>query len=137
MDPVELPRVIENPSTGEQVEFVAETDEVLTMITTWTRPGHRATEHLHPKMQERFDVLDGRAAFRIDGIDIEAGVGSVVVAPAGRRHRAWNPTEGPVRLRIEMRPSLRWAEFTRRFFAGDDSVLLLDEFEDEVALPPT
>jgi len=128
--------VIENPRTGEQVERVAETPDVLTMTTTWTRPGHRAMEHLHPIMEERFEVLEGRAAFRIDGVEIEAAAGSVVVAPPGRRHVAWNPTDEPVRLRIEMRPALRWWTFTTRFFAGDDPIALLDEFRDEVVLPP-
>jgi quercetin dioxygenase-like cupin family protein len=129
--------VIENPRTGEQVERIAETPEVLTMITTWTRPGHRATEHIHPIMEERFEVLEGRAAFRIDGVEIEAAAGSFVVAPPGRRHLAWNPTDEPVRLRIEMRPALRWWSFTTRFFAGDDPIALLDEYRDEVALPPS
>jgi quercetin dioxygenase-like cupin family protein len=129
--------VIENPRTGEQVERVAETPEVLTMITTWTRPGHRAIEHIHPIMEERFEVLEGRAAFRIDGVEIEAAAGSVVVAPPGRRHLAWNPTDEPVRLRIEMRPALRWWSFTTRFFAGEDPIALLDEYRDEVVLPPS
>ena len=129
--------MIENPRTGEQVERVAETPEVLTMITTWTRPGHRAIEHIHPIMEERFEVLEGRAAFRIDGVEIEAAAGSVVVAPPGRRHLAWNPTDEPVRLRIEMRPALRWWSFTTRFFAGDDPIALLDEYRDEVVLPPS
>jgi quercetin dioxygenase-like cupin family protein len=128
--------VIENPRTGEQIEVVSETPEVLTLLATWTRPGHRALEHLHPKMEERWEVLEGRAAFRIDGVDVEAAAGTVVVAPAGRRHRAWNPTEGPVRLRIEMRPGLRWAEFTTRLFRGDDRAGLLAEYPDEIRLPP-
>ena len=47
-----------------------------------------------------------------------------------------NPTDAPVRLRIEMRPALRWAEFTRPFFAGDDPAALLAEYAAEVTLPP-
>jgi quercetin dioxygenase-like cupin family protein len=105
------------------------------MLTTWTRPGHRAAEHVHPKMEERFEVLEGRAAFRIDGVEIAASLGSVVVAPPGRRHLAWNPTDAPVRLRIQMRPALRWREFTTRFFRGDDPIQLLAEYTDEVRLP--
>jgi mannose-6-phosphate isomerase-like protein (cupin superfamily) len=128
--------VIENPRTGEQIEFESETPELLRMRVAWTRPGHRALEHIHPNMEERWEVLDGRAAFRIDGIPVEAAAGSVVVAPPGRRHLAWNPTDGPVLLRIEMRPALRWAEFTTRFFAGEDPIALLAEFADEVVLPP-
>ncbi len=62
--------------------------------------------------------------------------GEVVAAP-GRPHLAWNPTDGSVRLRIEMRPALRWAEFVRRLFAGaEDPIALLREFEAEIVLAP-
>jgi mannose-6-phosphate isomerase-like protein (cupin superfamily) len=127
--------VIENARTGEQVRFVSESPDLLVMDVVWPRPGLRALEHVHPNMEERWHVLEGRAAFRIDGVEVEAAAGSTVVAPPGRRHVAWNPTDESVRLRIEMRPALRWAEFTTRFFAGDDPIALLDEFADEVALP--
>jgi hypothetical protein len=104
------------------------------MLKTWTRSGHRAEEDFHPRMEERFDVLEGLAAFRIDGVEIDASAGSVVV-PSGRRHLAWNRTDAPVGLRIEMRPALRWREFTTRCFRGDDPIQLLAEYTDEVQLP--
>lgn len=126
---------VENPRTGERVEFVAETDEVLTMIATWTRPGHRASEHVHPVMEERYEVLAGEAAFRVDGVEVRLPAGGIVTVPPGRRHVAWNPTDSEVRLRIEMRPPLRWREFTTRFFAGDHPIALLEEFGHEVRLP--
>jgi quercetin dioxygenase-like cupin family protein len=127
--------VIENPRTGEQIEVLSDDDHGLVMVATWTRPGHRAIEHVHPGMEERWTVLDGRAAFRVDGVEVEGAPGTVVVAPPGRRHLAWNPTDEPVRLRIEMRPGLRWAEFTRRLFAGEDPAALLGQYPDEIALP--
>jgi mannose-6-phosphate isomerase-like protein (cupin superfamily) len=127
--------MIENPRSGERVEFVSETSEALIMLTTWTRPGYRATEHIHPGMEERFEVLEGRAAFVVDGVEVVATAGEVVIARPGSRHLAWNPTDAPVRLKIEMRPGLRWAEFTRRFFQGDDPMQLLHEYNAEVVLP--
>ena len=127
--------MVENPRTGEQVTFVSETDDLLVMDVVWPRPGLRALEHIHPYMEERWHVLDGRAAFRIDGIEVEASPGSVVVAPPGRRHLGWNAGDGPVHLRIEMRPSLRWRVFVERFFAGDDPLELLETFSDEIVLP--
>lgn len=126
--------VVTNPRTGEEVQFVANTPERLTMLVTWPRPGRRAVEHVHPNMEETWEVLEGRAAFIVDGVQVDAAPGTVVVAPPGRRHLAWNPSDGPTRLRIEMRPSLRWEEFTRRFFAGDDPVQLLAEYADEITL---
>jgi len=126
--------VIRNPRTGEQIEFEVRTPEMLVMHSTWTRPGHRATEHVHPEMEERFEILDGKAAFRIGGTERTARTGEVVVVPPGAPHLAWNPTDGLVRLRITMRPALRWAEFTERLFAGEDPVTLLPQFAREVAL---
>jgi quercetin dioxygenase-like cupin family protein len=128
--------VIENAHTGEQATFLSEEPALLVMEVVWTRPGHRALRHRHPGMEERWEVLEGRAAFEVDGVTVEGGAGTIVVAPRGRPHVAWNPTDEPARLRIEMRPARRWAEFTRRFFAGDDPVALLAEYADEVALAP-
>lgn len=126
--------MIRNPRTGEQIEFEVRTPEMLVMHSTWTRPGHRATEHVHPEMEERFEILDGKAAFRIGGTERTARTGEVVVVPPGAPHLAWNPTDGLVRLRITMTPALRWAEFTERLFAGEDPVTLLPQFAREVAL---
>ncbi len=131
--------VIENPRTGERIEFLVRTPELLRMRATWARPGHRVLEHIHPEMEETFAVLAGQAAVRVggpDGEEVRAGPGDVVVVPPGTRHLAWNPTDDVVELQIEMRPALRWAEFTERFFAGEDPVVLLAEFSREVVLPP-
>ena len=127
--------MIENPRTGERIEFLERSPGLLVMDATWPRPGQRAVEHLHPGMEETWHVLEGRAAFRIDGVESTAEPGESVVAAPGVRHLAWNPTEGPVRLRIEMRPALRWAEFTERLFAGADPAALLREYTDEIRLP--
>jgi quercetin dioxygenase-like cupin family protein len=127
-------QTVDNAATGERITFVSIDDELLVMDDLWTRPGHRAPEHVHPEMDERWIVIEGRAAFRIGADELELGPGEWVVAPAGTPHMAWNPTDGPVRLRIEMRPSLRWAEFTERLFRGDPPAELLREFSREVAL---
>ncbi|MCB1017345.1 MAG: cupin domain-containing protein [Acidimicrobiales bacterium] len=127
--------MIENPRTGERVEVIDESSDALVMLTTWTRSGQRAHEHVHPGMQERFEVLEGVAAFRVDGVEVTGGPGTVVVVPPGKPHLAWNPTDTSVRLRVEMRPGLRWVEFTERLFAGEDPVELLQQFADEVRLP--
>jgi mannose-6-phosphate isomerase-like protein (cupin superfamily) len=126
--------VIENPRTGEQVEFVSETADLLVMDVTWPRKGRRALAHVHAEMEETWHVLEGTAQFTIGEVDHVLGPGDAVTAPPGTRHLAWNPADEPVRLRIEMRPPLRWREFTTRFFAGDDPIELLDEFAAEVHL---
>jgi quercetin dioxygenase-like cupin family protein len=126
--------MIENPRTGEQVVFEVRTPERLVMRSTWTRPGRRAAEHVHPAIEERYEILAGAAAFRIGGIERTAGVGATIVVPPGTPHLAWNPTDGVVRLRITMTPALRWAEFVERLFAGEDGALLLRAYADEIRL---
>jgi mannose-6-phosphate isomerase-like protein (cupin superfamily) len=128
-------QTVENAETGERITFLSITPELLVMDDVWPRPGHRAIEHLHPEMEERWTVIEGRAGFRIGGEELELGPGEWIEAQAGAPHLAWNPTDGPVRLRIEMRPALRWAEFTERLFRGDPPAELLREFSREIALP--
>ncbi len=126
--------MVENPRSGEQIEFESSSPELLVMWATWTRPGHRTIEHVHPHMEERFEIIGGVAAFCIEGERRDAAPGDVVVVSPGSRHQAWNPSSAPVRLRIEMRPALRWQEFTERLFNGEEPATLLREFRREVTL---
>ena len=134
-------QTIENAVTGERITFVttaADSDgELVAMDAVWPRPGRRAIEHVHPEAEERWEVTAGRAGFRIGGEELEAGPGEVVVAPAGTPHEAWNAGTGEARVRIELRPALRWEEFAERLFGGgDDPAALFAEFSREIALPP-
>ena len=127
----------ENPRTGEIVEIIQNTQDLLVMDVTWPRPGQRAATHVHPSMQERWTVVEGRAAFTIDDVHSEAGPGETRVAEAGQKHLAWNAANEPARLRIEMRPALRWVEFVRRLFDGEDGRALATEFRSEITFPKT
>ena len=133
----EFMTAIVNPATGEEITFLSETPELLVIESVWTRPGHRAAEHVHPGMEERWEVLEGRAAFRIEGDETVCGPGESVVAPPGVPHLAWNAGEDRVVLRIEMRPALRWREFVERLFAngGVPDRGMLAEFAQEIAPP--
>ena len=126
-----------NPATGERIAFLrtaAETGgELLEMENIWTRPDHATAPHIHPKMEETWEVLAGRARFLIGDEERIAEEGDVVVAPPGVRHQAWNESGGETRLRITMRPALRWEEFVVRLFTAPGPDLLRD-FPDEIAL---
>jgi quercetin dioxygenase-like cupin family protein len=138
---------IENPLTGERITFVrtaADTGgELLELEATWTRRGMRTQEHVHPEMEERFEVLSGDARFRIAGEERSAGPGDVVTVPAGTRHVAWNPSDGEARLRLQFRPALRWEDFVDRLFTlarkdrMDALPQLMSEFPREIAPPAT
>jgi mannose-6-phosphate isomerase-like protein (cupin superfamily) len=133
-------REIENPATGERIVFLrtaVETGgELLEMDDHWTRPRHATAPHVHPEMEERWEVIAGTVCFRIGDEELTAGPGDVVVAPAGVTHNAWNPASEPVHLRIQMRPALRWEEFVRRLFGGKEPLSeLVREFRSEIAPP--
>jgi quercetin dioxygenase-like cupin family protein len=134
-------QTVVNPATGEQVTFVrtaaATNGELLELELVWPRPGQRAPEHVHPEMEERYEVVSGTAAFRIGGEERTAKPGDVVAVPPGTPHLAWNPTQDEVRLKVEFRPALRWEEFVVRLFAGEEPVRdLMREFRREIAPPP-
>jgi mannose-6-phosphate isomerase-like protein (cupin superfamily) len=132
---------VENASTGERIVFLrtsADTGgELLEMENVWTRAEHRTPPHVHPEMEETWEVVSGRAGFRIGDEEHSAGPGESVVAPPGVAHHAWNEGGGETRLRITMRPALRWEEFVVALFADPASGLeLLREFPEEIALAP-
>ncbi|MDX6475297.1 MAG: hypothetical protein QOH95_808, partial [Gaiellaceae bacterium] len=127
-----------NAATGERVTFVntaADTGgRLLELELVWTRPGQRAPAHVHPEMEERFEVLSGTGAFKVgDEPERTAGPGEVVTVPPGTAHLGWNPTDDEVRLRVEFRPALRWEDFVVRLFSGDERVGdLMREFRREI-----
>ena len=133
-------QTVVNAATGERVTFVrtaADTGgELLELELAWPRPGRRAPAHVHPEMEERYEVLEGTGAFRVGEEERTAAPGEIVTVPPGTTHLAWNPTGEPARLRVEFRPALRWEEFVVRLFAGDEPVAdLMREFRREIAPP--
>jgi len=146
---------IENPATGERIVFLRTAEEtdgaLLQMDDFWARADHRTPEHVHPAMEERWEVIAGRVWFEIGGVARTVEAGGTIAAPAGRPHTAHNVGEQPAHLRIQMRPALRWQRFIERLFAlagsnqgseqgmpGPDSLAaLMREFSREIALPPT
>jgi mannose-6-phosphate isomerase-like protein (cupin superfamily) len=71
-------------------------------VETWVEPGGGVTPHVHPAMEERFVVHEGRCQFLSGFKWVEAGPedGDVVV-PKGTRHAFRN--RGDVATRIECR----------------------------------
>ena len=121
---------------------------LLVMEAHWSRAEHVTPAHIHPRMEERWQVVEGRVGFRVGDEELAAGPGESVTAPAGASHMNWNAGDGPALMRIEMRPALRWEEFVRQLFALASEGLegqeaqrsvteLLTEFGDEIELAGT
>lgn len=51
-----------NDQTGEQIEFLLESPELLRMRAKWPPDRSRTPRHSHPLMQERWEVVVGRGS---------------------------------------------------------------------------
>jgi quercetin dioxygenase-like cupin family protein len=123
------------------VRTAAETGgEVLEMEASYGGPGGLPPEHLHPRQAERFEVLDGTIQTIIGGTERRYERGETFEVPAGTPHQMSG--EGPSRVRWEVRPALRTAEFFERLYGdGADSARaagsiaeFLAEFSDEIRI---
>jgi quercetin dioxygenase-like cupin family protein len=111
---------IESPPTGARIRFLKtarDTNGQLLQIDDVMKGGGRvAIEHVHPYIEERFEILSGTARLSMRGQERDVGAGETVVVPAGTPHVWGNPHEDEVYLLIEFRPALRMEEWFESFF---------------------
>jgi mannose-6-phosphate isomerase-like protein (cupin superfamily) len=53
-------------------------------------PGAATTEHFHPRAEEVYHILRGRARIHIEGKERVLQAGDAVAIPNGQRHKIWN-----------------------------------------------
>jgi quercetin dioxygenase-like cupin family protein len=129
------------------VETARDTNGELLEFEFFLQPGGViAEEHLHPKQEERMEVIAGKMRGRLDGTERTAEAGEVVVVPPGTPHAWWNDGEGEAHLRVQFRPALNTEQQMETFFGlardgktNDRGVpnllriaVLLNEHKDEV-----
>ena len=150
-------QTLENPASGERITFrqtSAATGGELLAIDLELPAGRRVPggQHIHPKQEERFEVVEGTMRFKMGRKRVVAGPGEVVVVPPGQKHDFANVGDGDALVRVEVRPALKMeelfetavglAEQGRTMLGGIprplDLALFTQEFEDEVqgAFPP-
>jgi quercetin dioxygenase-like cupin family protein len=100
-----------NPVTGLRTVFrktAEETSGELLQVDWIGEPSWTTgPDHVHPRQEERFEVLSGRLGLRADGIERVHGVGDVIVVSAGSPHAAWNAGDDEVHVLVDFRPALR------------------------------
>jgi quercetin dioxygenase-like cupin family protein len=108
--------------------------ELLEMEASYGAEGDLPPEHLHPSQDERFDVLEGAVRTIIDGVERRYEAGETFEVPAGTPHQMTG--DGPARVRWEVRPAMRTAEFFEALYGGAAAagVNVLEEFRDEFRL---
>ena len=148
---------IEHPVTGERIEFLTTAQdtggESLRMELLVEPRGFAAAEHVHPRQDERFEILSGTLRYRVVGVEREADAGDTLVIPKGVPHVWENGGDEDLRMILEFRPALRSEQFFESYFGlGQDGktdpktglpnpirmAVLLNEFRDEIHLarPP-
>ena len=111
---------IESPLSGARIVFLKtarDTNGELLQLDDVMKGGGRVPiEHVHPHMEERFEILSGTARLSMRGQERDVGAGETVVVPAGTPHVWGNPNEDEVHLILELRPALRMEEWFETFF---------------------
>ena len=126
--------VIHNPVSGERVRFLktARDTEGELLQFELSLPAHGSVpfEHVHPRQEERFQVLSGTVRLRVGGKERSLAAGEALVGPQGIRHFLWNDSQEEARLIIDLRPPLQFAAMLETFFG-----LARDGKVDKTGLP--
>ena len=104
-----ISKPIEDPLFRQRYGFSREGNVL--RIEIWTEPGVGVrAEHVHPKLEERYEVLEGEVTFRVNRKAQKAGPGERLVVPAGVRHSFENTGSGTAHLVVEAEPALELRE---------------------------
>jgi mannose-6-phosphate isomerase-like protein (cupin superfamily) len=76
-----MPAAVHDPVHRASYTFEPDGDNLF--VDTWLEPGGALPPHLHPKQEERWSVVEGRARIRVGAEKLEVGPedGEIVVAP--------------------------------------------------------
>jgi quercetin dioxygenase-like cupin family protein len=99
--------VVEDPVLRQRLSFSRTTDEdggEVLHVETWVDPGGGVTPHVHPAMEEHFEVLEGRLSFLAGRKWRTASPGDTVVVPAGVRHAYRNRGDEVAHMVCHARP---------------------------------
>jgi mannose-6-phosphate isomerase-like protein (cupin superfamily) len=107
--------------------------ELLAMDVAYDGGARMPPRHYHPSQAERFTVLEGRMHTVIEGNEVVYRPGDSFDVPVAAHHQM-GPHEGPARVRWEVRPAQRTAEFFETLYSGKADENFLDEFKDEFRL---
>jgi quercetin dioxygenase-like cupin family protein len=78
--------LIEDPVMKQRLGFQPADDGAAVLVEMWVEPGGGVPPHVHPSMEERFEVISGELSFLSGRKWQTAAAGETVVVPAGTRH---------------------------------------------------
>jgi quercetin dioxygenase-like cupin family protein len=82
------------------------------IVDCWIEPGGRLPEHLHPRQEERWSVVEGQIRFGLGDTKRVIGPadGEIVVAP-GTKHSLESVSDEDAHLRCHVLPALELQSF--------------------------
>ena len=133
-------RTFNNPISGEQIEILSSTPDLLVFQLTLPPGKSVPARHVHPHQQERFTVLDGELRFSIGRRTLSVHAGETVVVEEGVAHWFGNRGPTPATAHVEVQPALRMEELLEttqalRTRSVTDLARLLLDFHQELAAP--
>ena len=112
--------IIEHPVTGERFTFLEtaqHTGGEYSRIEARVSPhGFVAAPHVHPLVEETFEIRAGTWAFVVDGKETRVGPVEGASIPVGTPHAWWNAGEEEGVAIVGFRPALKAEEFFESFF---------------------
>jgi mannose-6-phosphate isomerase-like protein (cupin superfamily) len=144
--------VLESPVNGQRAIFrqtAADTGGRLLRLDFFVAPGgFLGNEHLHPRQEERIEILSGTLRCRIGGRERSVGAGESTAIPQGVPHTLSNESAQEAHAVVEYRPALRMETlFETLFGLGRDGntdeegspgllqgAVMLKEYEEEYRL---
>jgi mannose-6-phosphate isomerase-like protein (cupin superfamily) len=113
--------VIENPITGERMEFLQtaeDTEGGLLQLMLTVRPnGFVAAPHIHPVQEERFMVKSGTLRLRVGDEECLLTGGQTGLVTRGMPHVWWNGGADELIALVEFRPALQIEDIFSSLFA--------------------
>src|SRR5262245_23342243 len=113
--------VLRHPAFGAQIRFLQtsqETDGQLLRVEVTLPPRFSMPEHVHPRQEERHEVVSGTLQARIGGVQRDYAPGERVIGPANVPHAWRNPNDREdLRLVSEHRPVLHMELMLENGFA--------------------
>ena len=114
-------QTIRNVVTGETSTFLvtaADSGGALLELEMQADPNAAGgSEHIHPRIKETHQMLEGVLHFKLEGVETTIEAGQRLEIPPGTAHSFWNADDRPARTRVRFEPAGEFEHFMESYYA--------------------